>query len=248
MKKRIVSLLMALVLAATLLPVQVWGATVVDSGYCGGEGDGKNLTWTLDSDGVLTISGKGKMKNYSSNNRSPWNLLNKPADRIVKQVVISSGVTTIGNAAFRNCDSLTDTVLADSITSIGTNITSITLPSTVKKIGTCAFNGCSGLAEVYYLDRESQWENVKANTATGNTPLLNARIHFVQDGDINGSFGAPDVNDVQCLYTYLASGDILGAYKNNAEMFTSLADVNMDSTVDVYDLQLLYENVCSGRT
>lgn len=122
-------------------------------------------------------------------------------------------------------------------------LTSVTLPSTVKKIGTCAFNGCSDLADVYYLDRESQWENVKANTATGNTPLLNARIHFVQDGDINGSFGAPDVNDVQCLYTYLASGDILGAYKNNAEMFTSLADVNMDSTVDVYDLQLLYETV-----
>lgn len=64
MKKRVISLLMALVLAATLLPVQVWGATVVDSGYCGGEGDGTNLTWTLDSDGLLTISGKGKMKDY----------------------------------------------------------------------------------------------------------------------------------------------------------------------------------------
>lgn len=48
MKKRIVSLLLALVLAATLLPVQAWGATVVDSGYCGGEGDGKTSPgrWT----------------------------------------------------------------------------------------------------------------------------------------------------------------------------------------------------------
>lgn len=36
MKKWIISLLLALVLAATLLPVQAWGATVVDSGYCGG--------------------------------------------------------------------------------------------------------------------------------------------------------------------------------------------------------------------
>ena len=142
-------------------------------------------------------------------------------------VVYEEGIPEIPEYALNNCS----------------KVTSVTLPSTVTKIGTCAFNGCSGLADVYYLDREPQWENVKANTATGNTPLLNARIHFVQDGDINGSFGAPDVNDVQCLYTYLASGDILGAYKNNAEMFTSLADVNMDSTVDVYDLQLLYETV-----
>lgn len=158
MKKRVISLLLALVLAATLLPVQVWGATVVDSGYCGGEGDGKNLTWTLDSDGVLTISGKGKMKNYSSNNRSPWNLLNKPADRIVKQVVISSGVTTIGNAAFRNCDSLTDTVLADSITSIGedaffgcTSLSDIAIPDNVTSIMKLAFSS-TGLTSIIIPD------------------------------------------------------------------------------------------------
>lgn len=158
MKKRIISLLLALVLAATLLPVQAWGATVVDSGYCGGEGDGKNLTWTLDSDGVLTISGKGKMKNYSSNNRSPWNLLNKPADRIVKQVVISSGVTTIGNAAFRNCDSLTDTVLADSITSIGedaffgcTSLSDIAIPDNVTSIMKLAFSS-TGLTSIIIPD------------------------------------------------------------------------------------------------
>ena len=142
-------------------------------------------------------------------------------------VVYEEGIPEIPEYALNNCS----------------KVTTVTLPSTVTKIGTCAFNGCSGLADVYYLDREPQWENVKANTATGNTPLLNARIHFVQDGDINGSFGASDVNDVQCLYTYLASGSIQGAYKNNAEMFTSLADVNMDGTVDVYDLQLLYETV-----
>ena len=158
MKKRIISLLLALVLAVTLLPVQAWGATVVDSGYCGGEGDGKNLTWSLDSDGVLTISGKGKMKNYSSNNRSPWNLLNKPADRIVKQVVISSGVTTIGNAAFRNCDSLTDTVLADSITSIGedaffgcTSLSDIAIPDNVTSIMKLAFSS-TGLTSIIIPD------------------------------------------------------------------------------------------------
>ena len=164
------------------------------------------------------------------------NTLPRYAYRSLTTVIYEDGITEIPEYALYRSRQNADDICC-------TNITSITLPSTVKKIGTCAFNGCSGLADVYYLDRESQWENVKANTATGNTPLLNARIHFVQDGDINGSFGAPDVNDVQCLYTYLTSGSIQGAYKNNAEMFTSLADVNMDGTVDVYDLQLLYETV-----
>ena len=164
------------------------------------------------------------------------NTLPRYAYRSLTTVIYEDGITEIPEYALYRSRQNADDICC-------TNITSITLPSTVKKIGTCAFNGCSGLADVYYLDREFQWENVKANTATGNTPLLNARIHFVQDGDINGSFGAPDVNDVQCLYTYLTSGSIQGAYKNNAEMFTSLADVNMDSTVDVYDLQLLYETV-----
>ena len=47
-------------------------ATIVDSGTCG-----SNLTWTLDSDGLLTISGTGEMASYSYNNHehyttAPW--------------------------------------------------------------------------------------------------------------------------------------------------------------------------------
>ena len=120
-------------------------------------------------------------------------------------------------------------------------LTSVKLPSTVGTIGASAFLGCAGLTDVYYMAREAQWKAVTINT--GNERLTAARIHFIMDGDVNGSCGAPDAGDMQCLYTYLTSGEIVGAYRNNADMFIDLADVNRDGTVDVYDLQRLYEAI-----
>ena len=45
-------------------------AETVMSGTCGAEGD--NLTWTLDSAGVLTISGMGRMENFFGEMDAPW--------------------------------------------------------------------------------------------------------------------------------------------------------------------------------
>ncbi len=58
MKKRLLSFVLAVLMIASLLPATALAADIVDSrGTCGAEGDGSNLTWTLDSKGVLTISG-----------------------------------------------------------------------------------------------------------------------------------------------------------------------------------------------
>jgi hypothetical protein len=59
--RRLTALALALCMLAALT-AEIFAADTVASGYCGSEGDGKNLTWTLDSEGVLTISGLGKMK------------------------------------------------------------------------------------------------------------------------------------------------------------------------------------------
>ena len=40
-------------------------STVIASGTCGGQGDGSNLTWTMTGGGVCTVSGTGRMANYS---------------------------------------------------------------------------------------------------------------------------------------------------------------------------------------
>ena len=61
-----------------------------------------NLTWKLDANGTLTISGTGAMKDYDyDSNPSP---VYNNSD--VKKIVIEDGVTSIGNFAFHSCSSL----------------------------------------------------------------------------------------------------------------------------------------------
>ena len=145
------------------------------SGYCGGEGDGTNLTWTLDwNTGVLTISGTGKMADYGGwGNPAPWCKLDFSAVSIgsgvttigdhafnncynlLTSVTIGGNVTTIGEGAFEWCYSLTSVTIPDSVTTIGDyafynchNLTSMTIPDNVTTIGYCVFCGCDSLMSV----------------------------------------------------------------------------------------------------
>ena len=132
MKRRVMSMFLAVVMVVgmvPLLPLQV-NAAEATSGTCG-----KNLTWTLDTDGTLTISGSGKMNNYYSYDRSlyqraaPW----RSQRDSIKNVFISHGVTQIGSYAFDGCSSLT----------------SINIPSSIISIGNRAFWECVNLNSVY---------------------------------------------------------------------------------------------------
>ena len=146
MKKRVLSVFLVLCFVLTLLP-----AAFADSSTSGACGD--NLTWTLDGDGTLTISGTGKMwdSDYYNDYDVPW------ADFLasIEKVVISKGVTSIGNEAFKWCERLTNVTIPDSITSIGnsafydcSSLTSVTIPDSVTSIGEWAFYGCSSLTSV----------------------------------------------------------------------------------------------------
>ena len=95
MKKRLLSFVLAVLMIVSLLPATALAADIVDSGTCGAEGDGSNLTWTLDSEGVLTISGSGDMHGYGPSD-APWH-------GRVKSAVIAEGVTSIGWYAFCDC-------------------------------------------------------------------------------------------------------------------------------------------------
>lgn len=124
---------------------------VVAQGYCGGEGDGTNLTWIFTNDGTLSISGNGVMANYDDAS-PPWWDYNVISN--MTALVIGDGVTSIGNWAFHHFENCKDVVLPNSVITIGkeafsrTDITSIVIPDNVSAINPCTFWSCSNLSNV----------------------------------------------------------------------------------------------------
>ncbi|MBQ2775607.1 MAG: hypothetical protein IJF40_06960 [Clostridia bacterium] len=98
--KRILSVFLCAVILFSIVPASVFAAArdVVDSGFCGAQGE--NLTWTLYDDGELVIGGEGEMDWYSvttAQKKLPaWY---KYYDRI-DVITVKEGVTSIGRQAF----------------------------------------------------------------------------------------------------------------------------------------------------
>ena len=181
------------------------GAAVVDSGICG-----DNVTWILTEDGVLTISGTGKMEDYlPRDNDAPWGSY-KLRDNIIT-VAIEDGVTSIGESAFSFCTSLVSVTIGNSVTSIGDRafqfcynqgLTSITIPNSVTSIGEGVFYECA-VDDIYYLGSEDEWIAITGGNDLG---LTNTRIHFASvmpdqpatPGDEDGD-GKVTANDAAVL-------------------------------------------------
>ena len=162
MKKRILSMLLALVMLATLLPLGLidTAEAAVSSGTCG-----ENVNWTLTNDGTLTISGTGAMTDYVFSDGAPWYGFRSQ----VKTVVIENGVTSIGNSAFYGCSSLT----------------SVTIPNSVTSIGSSAFGGCTALTDVYYGGSKTDWLTLNGHDQIPDS----ATVHFKDNLYDSGTCG-----------------------------------------------------------
>ena len=145
------SLLLAvalLLLCVPRVPLTAKAATPV-SGTAG------ELAWTLDGEGTLTVSGTGIMPDYTKDGDAPW----YSSRGSIKKAVISSGVTTIGSAAFYKCESLEEVSIPATVTRIGdaafmscSELKSATIPDSVTYLGVDAFCYCSSLASVELSD------------------------------------------------------------------------------------------------
>ena len=121
-------------------------ADIVQSGKLG-----NYVTYTLDSSGLLTISGKGDMEDYDDDIDSP--LFNSRSE--INHIVIEDGVTSIGKYSFPGFRNLASVELPNSMVSIGdyafcycNSLENIELPNSVASIGDYAFYYCESLKNI----------------------------------------------------------------------------------------------------
>ena len=148
--------------------------TVLPRGICGAD-----LTWKMNNNGTLTISGTGAMFDYGFHEyRAQWS---RHVDSI-KNVVIEAGVTSIGKDAFVYCD----------------NITSVTIPASVTSIGEGAFRLCNKLSTVNYGGNADKWNAISIgddNDNLGGANINYAGITWTYNNGTLTISGTGDVDD-----------------------------------------------------
>ena len=163
MKKRLLSMILAISMILTILPVNAITALAADdmSGACG---DGLTYTMIQNGDGTDTYTlaitksgtGTGAMTDYSYSSGYkpvPWYA---ECDKITKVTI--AGATSIGKSAFEDCHKLADVTISGSVTSIGEEafegcnaLTNTSISNILKEatsIGEGAFRGCTSLTSV----------------------------------------------------------------------------------------------------
>ena len=151
------------------------------TGTCGdpSENEGKDVIWVLgDTDGnntfeTLIISGTGAMASY--NTGAPWDNQDN-----ITNIVIGSGVTSIGDYAFEDC----------------TSLTSVTIPFSVMHIGKHAFDGCTGLTSINIPSSVRIIMHSAFERCTSLTSITIPSSVEIIDGNV--WFGCTNVTDVYC--------------------------------------------------
>ena len=166
------------------------------SSHCGAT-TSDDLHWEITPEGKLTISGTGKMKDYSFSSEQPWNQSKTGVE--LTEVILSPGITHIGSAAFSYQNKLTKIVIPEGVVSTGSwvfegsdNLEEVHLPSTLTRVASNLFATIRGTAPpetVTYNGCEHQWEKVQvdSNQSAPVEPICLPNEN-TEDGDCTTAF------------------------------------------------------------
>ncbi len=203
------------------------GVPMLGNGYIGSEGDGTNLIWTLSTDGALTITGQGSMKEVYGYWNMPWYDYRES----IRKIVLYNGLTSIGENMFGGCTNLTSVIIPKSVTAIGqcafdgcSGLTSITIPDTVVSVGWSVFDDCTGLTDIY-CEANAKPDGWNDNWVGNSTAKVNwnTDVPDYAPGDINDDYKINNQDAIHLLkhvmnsaqYTINQSGDMNGDGKVN---------------------------------
>ena len=150
--KKVLSVILAVVMIITIVPVSAIMASATVYTGTGGDGStGNTVSYNLDSEtGVLNIVGRGNMKDllYYSNSRQMSNFFGILSNSstmnlsaLVTEIRIGSYVTSVGDYCFAN-------IFDSNLSARFDNLNSINLGSSIKRIGKCAFYDVKGISSI----------------------------------------------------------------------------------------------------
>ena len=139
---------------------------------------GAALTWVLEDDGTLVISGTGEMYNFDSEDPPSWIDYREQ----IQAVRIEDGVTSIGEYAFSGYEQLQTVHIAGSVTIIGdcafrhcSALSSVTLADGLETVGYMAFMGCN-LSEIHISTGDTKTWDFFYGTAEGQDYLCHVDL------------------------------------------------------------------------
>lgn len=208
MKKKLLSILLVLSLMLALVPAAF--AVEPASGTCGAEGDGSNVTWTLDASGTLTFTGTGAIRDYMFGVWTPWRT------RAVT-VVVGEGITRIGERALADCAQVQSVSLPSTLTDIGAHalsdckrLTDIAFPDGLKTIGEWALSDCEALPAVTLpAGIETIGEHAFAGCAALTSVLIPKSVTSIGAGAFTGCTALTAINysGTEAEWTQLTKGE-----------------------------------------
>ena len=202
MKKRFVSLLVALSITLTFLPIGAVAATKITK---------ENLKYTVNADGKsVTVSGTSRnpkqltiessISDGNGNSYTVTKIGMGAFNSTLEEVTLPPTLDEIEDSAFFKCSSLTEITIPEGVTKIGTNafygcsqLTSITIPSTIKNMDT-AFPSNPKLSQVTLTNGIYRISSSAFKDCTGLTEIkIPTSVYEICSDAFNGCTGLTSV-------------------------------------------------------